>query len=55
MSRWPFPRSLRPGQVRADETEDISEEIDLYLDLRAEELTGQGMSPAEARRVGRKL
>ncbi|MEM7416608.1 MAG: ABC transporter permease [Gemmatimonadota bacterium] len=51
MSRWPFTRSLRPGQVRADTDEDIREEIELYLELRAQELeTDEGLSPGEARR-----
>ncbi len=45
MSRWPFPRSLRPGQVRSDPAEDIHDEIELYLDLRAEELENDGLSP----------
>jgi putative ABC transport system permease protein len=53
MSRWPFLRSLRPGQVRSDPDEDIHEEIELYLDLRAQELEEQGMDPTEARRVAR--
>ena len=51
MRRWPFLRSLRPGQIRADENEDIHEEIELYLELRAEELVGEGLSEEEARRV----
>jgi predicted permease len=51
MSRWPFLRSLRPGQVRSDAAEDIHEEIELYLDLRAAELEEQGMNPVEARRL----
>jgi len=53
MSRWPFLRSLRPGQVRSDAAEDIHEEIELYLDLRAAELEEQGMNPVEARRLAR--
>lgn len=51
MSRWPFLRSLRPGQVRSDPDEDIREEIRLYLELRAEELEAEGMDPEEARRM----
>ena len=51
MSRWPFLRSLPPGQVRSDTSEDIREEIELYLQLRAEELERYGLDPAEARRV----
>lgn len=54
MSRWPFLRSLRPGQVRSDETEDIREEIELYLELRTEELVRGGMEPEEARRAAEK-
>ena len=53
MSRRPFLRSLRPGQVRSDPDEDIHEEIELYLDLRAEELEKEGIDPAEARRLAR--
>lgn len=52
MSRWPFRRSLRPGQVRADPDAEIREEIDLYLELRARELEQEeGMTPEEARRA----
>ncbi len=51
VSRWPFPRSLRPGQLRSDSAADIHEEIELYLQLRAEELERDGLCPAEARRV----
>lgn len=51
MSRWPFLRSLRPGQVGSDPDEEIREEIRLYLELRAEELEAEGLSPEEARRV----
>ena len=51
MSRSPFVRSLRPGQVRADETEDIKQELELYLQLRTEELVRDGMDPREARRL----
>ena len=43
MSRWPFLRSLCPGQIRADDVEDIKEEIELYLELRTEELVKEGM------------
>jgi len=49
--RWPFLRSLRPGQVRADAGEDIREELELYLELRAEELVErEGLTPEAARR-----
>ncbi len=50
MSKKEFLRSLRPGQVRADATEDIKQEIELYLELRAAEFEREGMEPAEARR-----
>lgn len=53
MKRWPFLRTLRPGQVQADAREDIREELELYLELRAEELEREGMSAEEARRVAR--
>ena len=53
MKRRPFLRTLRPGQVRADEREDIREELELYLELRADELEAEGMSADEARRVAR--
>lgn len=54
MSRWPFQRRLRPGQIRADTDADIREEIELYLDLRARELEEEeGLGPDEARRVAR--
>jgi predicted permease len=46
-----FLRSLPPGQVRADETEEIHAEIELYLELRTEELVSEGMGREEARRV----
>ena len=51
MSRRPFLRSLRPGQLRADATEDIKQEIELYLELRTEEFVQEGMDPQEARRL----
>lgn len=51
MSRRPFLRTLRPGQVRSDELQDIRDEIELYLELRTEELIEEGMSPEEARRT----
>lgn len=50
MARWPFRRTLRPGATRSRDAE-IREEIELYLELRAEELQRQGMDPEEARRV----
>ena len=51
MRRRPFLRSLRPGQVRSDESEDIRNEIELYLELRTEELVSEGMERTEARRI----
>ncbi len=52
MSRAPFRRTFRPGQVRSDPTEDIQEEIELYLELRAKELEeSEGLNPGEARRI----
>ena len=51
MRRWPFLRSLRPGQIRADETEEIREELELYLDLRTEELVREGLDAVQARAV----
>ena len=51
MRRRPFLRSLRPGQVRSDSREEIREEIEHYLELRAGELEEEeGLSPEEARR-----
>ena len=47
----PFLRSLRPGQIRADETADIRDESELYLELRTEELVEAGMDPESARRL----
>lgn len=51
MSRWPFRRTLRPGQVRSDSSQDIQDEIELYLDLRARELVDEGFGPEDARRI----
>jgi predicted permease len=50
MSGWPFRRVLRPGAVRSADAE-LREEIELYLDLRTEELVREGHAPAEARRI----
>jgi len=47
---WPFRRVLRPGAVRSDEAE-RREEIELYLELRTEELVREGHAPEEARRI----
>lgn len=43
---------LRPGATRSAE-EEHRDEIDLYLELRAEELEAEGLTPEEARRVAR--
>lgn len=51
MSRWPFRRVLRPGQVGADLDEEIRDEIELYLELRTRELIEEGVSPEEARSI----
>ncbi|NNF13980.1 MAG: ABC transporter permease [Gemmatimonadetes bacterium] len=51
MARWPFLRSFSPGQVRSDVDAEIREEIELYLELRANELEDEGLSPEDARRV----
>lgn len=53
MVRWPFRRTLPPGAVRSDAA-DIREEIELYLELRTEELVQEGMAPDEARRLAEK-
>lgn len=50
MSPWPFRRVLPPGAVRSDK-EDIREEIELHLELRAQELMREGAPPDEARRL----
>lgn len=47
----PFHRAFRPGQVRSDESADIRDEIELYLELRTEELIAAGMDPVQARRT----
>lgn len=51
MSRWPFRQVPGPGDVRGDEEAEIREELELYLELRTEELVREGLSPEEARRV----
>jgi predicted permease len=50
MARWPFRPTPSPGALRSDEEADIREELELYLELRTEELIAEGMEPAEARR-----
>ena len=47
----PFYRAFRPGQIRSDESADIRDEIELYLELRTEELITEGMDPAQARQA----
>ncbi len=49
MSRWPFRRELPPGRLRSSQ-EEIREELDLHLELRARELEEEGLSPEAARR-----
>ncbi len=46
-----YGRSMAPGQVASDALRDIREELELYLELRTEELVESGMDPIEARRV----
>jgi predicted permease len=51
MSLWNrFLQSFRPNT----RDQEIAEEFEAHLDLRAEELEAQGLSPAEARREARK-
>jgi predicted permease len=50
MVRWPFRPDPPPGAVRGDRDAEIREELELYIELRAEELGAQGMAPEEARR-----
>jgi len=50
VSPWPFRRALPPGAVRSDDSE-IREEIELYIELRAEELVREGVPPEEAREL----
>jgi putative ABC transport system permease protein len=50
MSGWPFKRVLRPGATRSSDAE-LREEIELYLELRTEELVRKGHDPAGARRI----
>ena len=46
--RWPFRRVPSPGELGSGE--EIREELELYLDLRTEELVGEGWTPEAARR-----
>ncbi len=50
MAGWPFRRTPPPGALRGSTDDDIREELQLYLELRTEELVGEGWSPEEARR-----
>ncbi|MEQ9401493.1 MAG: ABC transporter permease [Longimicrobiales bacterium] len=50
MSRWPFRGEPPPGAVRGDPSTEIAEELELYLELRTEELVAGGMDPVAARR-----
>jgi len=50
MAGWPFRRTPPPGAVHGDTEADIREELELYLELRTEELVGEGLAPEEARR-----
>lgn len=53
MPKPPFFRSLRPDWLRRDRDAEIREELEHYLELRAEELEAQGLTPEEARREAR--
>lgn len=50
MPPWPFRRTLPPGAGSSGDAE-IREEIELYLELRTEELVREGIPPEEARRL----
>ena len=50
MGRWPSSRAPGPGTLRGDPDKDIQEEIELYLELRTDELIREGRDPASARR-----
>lgn len=50
MARWPFRPDPPPGAVRGDPEAGIREELDLYIELRTEELVARGMDPGAARR-----
>jgi predicted permease len=49
VTRWPFRRVPGPGDLGARDRE-IREELELYLELRTEELMAEGMPRDEARR-----
>jgi predicted permease len=50
MAGWPFRRTPPPGAVHGDAEAGIREELELYIELRTEELMGEGLTPEEARR-----
>lgn len=50
MARWPFRPDPPPGAVRGDPDAEIREELELYIELRTEELVAQGMDADAARR-----
>ncbi len=50
MRPWPFRRAPGPGGLEGDADAEIRDELDLYLELRTEELIEEGMTPAAARR-----
>ena len=50
MARWPFRPTAPPGAVRGDDETLIQEELELYIELRTEELIAEGMEPGAARR-----
>ena len=50
MARWPFRPAPPPGAARGDDEAGIREELELYLEMRTQELVEGGMSPADARR-----
>lgn len=52
MARFPFfRRTFRITRFRADASRDVSDEIEVYLEMRTQELVEQGMAPEEARRA----
>lgn len=50
MRPWPFRRDPGPGGLGGDADAEIRDELELYLELRTEELIEEGMTPAAARR-----
>jgi len=49
MARWPFRPTPPPGAMGGDRDAEIREELELYIELRTEELVEQGMEAAVAR------